>query len=193
MTNALLLIDLQHGMCATDGLLAASGIPADVENRGVLDNARRALESARSAGDLVVFVRLAFDEAFAGRTNRTPRFDDHEAVRRFVRGSQETELCAGLDPKGDELLLDKGSVSPFPSTVLNSVLARHGVNSLALAGVATHLAVESTAREAADRGFVVTVLEDACGGPTMLHEHSIGQVLPGFARVTTVEKWIAER
>ncbi|MBO0852394.1 MAG: cysteine hydrolase [Nocardia sp.] len=193
MTNALLLIDLQHGMCAPDGLLAASGIPAEVERRGVLDNAQDALAAARNVGDLVIFVRLAFDDAFVGRTNRTPRFDDHEAAGRYVRGSRETELCAGLEPQGDEVLLDKGSVSPFASTVLSSVLSRHGVTGLTLAGVATHLAVESAAREAGDRGFEVTVLEDACAGPAELHEHSVSRVLPAFARVTTVRKWIGER
>ncbi|AHH18424.1 isochorismatase family protein [Nocardia nova SH22a] len=193
MTNALLLIDLQHGMCAPDGLLAASGIPAEVERRGVLDNARTALSAAREAGDTVIFVRLAFEKNFVNRTNRTSRFDDHEAAGRYVRGSQETDLYGGLVPQGDEALLNKGSVSAFPSTTLASLLDRNGVTSLTLAGVATHLAVESTAREAADRGFAVTVLEDACAGPAALHEHSVGQVLPGFAQVTSVAKWIGDR
>jgi len=110
--DALLLIDLQVGLCSSDGVAGAvlSGVVAE---RGTLGAAARCLAAARDAGIDVVHVRLAFVEGFARRTNRTERFDGHETAQRFLEGSPDVELCEQVAPRPGELVVSKGSVSPF--------------------------------------------------------------------------------
>lgn len=181
---ALVLVDLQVGLCAVPAGGDPPPLAAEVARRGVLRAAASALETARARSLTVVHVRLAFDERYANRTNRTPRFEDHESAGRFVRGSAATAFCDEVEPVTGELILEKGSVGPFASTPLATVLRARGVGTFAVAGVATHLAIESAAREAADLGFGVVVLEDACAAPApSLHEHAMGQTIPLFADV----------
>jgi nicotinamidase-related amidase len=189
---ALLLIDLQRGMCDADGPAGAGGLADAVDSMGALEAASRALDAARDSGLEVIHVRLAFDDAYSARTNRSARFSGHEEARRFLVGSRETEFRPEVEPLAGETVVNKGSVSPFASTpLLGSLLAR-GLDRVVVAGVATHLAVESAAREATDRGVDVTVLGDACAAPKPeLHQHALDEGIASFATVTTVDSWIA--
>jgi hypothetical protein len=132
--------------------VSAAQVAPEVQARGTLVHARQRLDAARSCGDLVVFVHLAFDAKHRNRTNRTFRFDEHERAQRYMAGSADSAIVSELAPSADELVLDKGSVGPFASTILDAVLHAASVEQLAICGVATHLAVKSAAREASDRG-----------------------------------------
>lgn len=185
---ALLLVDLQVGLCGAPEGAEPPPLAAAVAERGVLAAAGAALSAARAHGLAVGHVRLAFDEAYANRTNRTARFDDHERAGRFAAGSDSVRFCDGVTPADGELVFAKGSVSPFASTALEAALRARGIRTLFIGGVATHLAVESAAREAADRGFEAFVLEDLCAAPSReLHEHAVGQAIPAFAEVVSGE------
>lgn len=184
--DALLLIDLQVGLC-TRGGVAGAALADVVAEAGTLATAGRCLAAARSAGVEVVHVRLAFDSRYARRTNRTERFDAHEAAGRFLESSPDAAFCDEVLPETGELVVSKGSVSPFASTGLEAMLHARGLRSIAVCGVATHLAVESAAREAADRGFHVTVVEDACAAPAELHRHSVENVLLAFGDVVSAD------
>lgn len=182
--QALLLIDLQVGLCKPGGVGAAalSGVVAE---KGTLEAATACLAAARQAGLEIIHVRLAFDPGYQRRTNRTPRFDGHEENRRFVEDSPDVEFCEEVRPAAGELVVSKGSVSPFASTGLAGWLQARQIRTVAICGVATHLAVESAAREAADMGLLVTVVSDACAAPDDLHSHAIEKVIPAFADVVT--------
>jgi nicotinamidase-related amidase len=69
------------------------------------------------------------------------------------------------------------------------MLTARGITTLAIAGVATHLAVESSARDAADRGFAVTVIADACTAPPPLHTYALENTLPAFAEISDHTKF----
>ncbi|MDP9429486.1 MAG: cysteine hydrolase [Actinomycetota bacterium] len=182
--QALLLIDLQVGLCKPGGVGAAALAGVIAEN-GTLQAAAACLGAAREGGLEVVHVRLAFDPGYRRRTNRTQRFDGHEENRRFVEGSPDVEFCEEVRPAAAELVVSKGSVSPFPSTGLAAWLQARQIREVAICGVATHLAVESAAREGADMGLHVTVVSDACAAPEGLHSHAIENTIPAFAAVVT--------
>ncbi len=186
--DALMLIDLQVGLCKPEGV-GAGPLSDAVSQLGTLERAGECLEAARGAGLPVYHVRLAFDDAYRRRTNRTERFSGHQEARRFRSGSADTEFCSEVAPREGELVVEKGSVSPFASTALLDWLRATGVQRLAVAGVATHLAVESAVREAADRGFLPTVLSDACAAPEPLHTHALGATLPAFAQMLTAREF----
>jgi isochorismate hydrolase len=96
-------------------------------------------------------------------------------------------------PAPAELVLYKRGVGALAGTELDRLLRLRDVNTLVLAGVATHFAVEGTAREAVDRGYRVVVLVLCCASRvSAVHRHSIEVILRSLGRVTTAERFIRE-
>ncbi|MBA2461086.1 MAG: cysteine hydrolase [Actinobacteria bacterium] len=89
-------------------------------------------------------------------------------------------MIASLAPTDGELVIDKNTSSAFNSTGIEWLLRNLEVETLVLAGVATDMCVETTARDAADRGFNVILAEDATA---TFFEHHHRAALSGFARV----------
>jgi nicotinamidase-related amidase len=78
-------------------------------------------------------------------------------------GSPAHEIVDALKPQPGEHVLRKTTIGAFASTNIDSLLRALGAEQLWLCGVSTNMCVETTAREAADRGYLVTLVEDACG------------------------------
>jgi nicotinamidase-related amidase len=106
----------------------------------------------------------------------------------FPRGSYEHDIVDLLRPRPDELVIDKNSTSPFHSTGIDQILRNLGVETLVVTGMATEMCVESTCRDASDRGYNVIVVEDAVA--TFLPEHhraSLSALARVFAQVWSTE------
>jgi nicotinamidase-related amidase len=80
----------------------------------------------------------------------------------FPVGSSEHAIIDELAPREDELIINKTSSSPFNSTGIDVTLRHFGIDTLVCTGVVTDACVLTTARDAADRGYQVAVVEDAC-------------------------------
>ena len=185
--DALLLMDYQMGICGPD---AASG--PEAQRRGILANAKGALDAARATGKLVIFVRVAFDDHYTLRTNRMPRFDAMEKAGGMKLGSPAAEICAEVRPLPGEIIITKGCVNPFIGTALAEVLTGHRVGELYLGGVATNFVVEATARHAADSGYAVNVMEDCCCSFTAeMHEWPLKNTFPMFAKLCTSADYVS--
>jgi biuret amidohydrolase len=192
---ALLVIDMQNYGCNPEaGLMpmlferfpeiASYYVPRVTQIAG--PNALRLLEGFRAARRPVVFTRhgplLADGSDMIARRRRR----DLEAVARtgtpalWSRGTFEHELIASLAPAAGELVIDKNTSSAFNSTGIEWLLRNLEVETLVVAGMATDMCVETTARDAADRGFNVIVAEDATA---TFFDHHHRAALSGFARV----------
>ena len=149
-------------------------------------NARRLLEGFRSAARPVVFTRhgplLADGSDMIARRRR--RNEDAlastGAPALWHRGTFEHEVIAPLAPAPGELVIDKNTSSALNSTGIEGLLRNMDVETLVLAGMATDMCVETTARDASDRGFNVIVVEDATA---TFFEHHHRAALSAFARV----------
>ncbi len=183
--TALLLLDLQNEMVDPKGKVGAGGLAKVVADRQVLENARYALDKARTAGMDVVHVRLGFRPDYADALSRAPRvakMKEHGAV---IAGTWGTEFPEIVAPLPNELVVTKQCVSPFFNTILMAWLQRRGIEHLVFGGVVTNLVVEMTARVADDAGFGLTVLEDCCAAPNPAwHAFSVENILPLFATVS---------
>ncbi|OAG37851.1 hypothetical protein AYO21_07957 [Fonsecaea monophora] len=79
-----------------------------------------------------------------------------------------------------------GFISALESHGLSSLLKEKGVKSLIIGGISTSGCVLSTTRAATDRGYIVTVMEDACFDPVPgVHAMLVTHVLPMSAHVAT--------
>lgn len=189
--RALLLLDLQDGVCRADGEIGRHGIGAQVAERGVLTAAARALASAREHGVLIAYARLAFDDAYATLASHAPRVRAMREAGLGLASSPGATICHEVAPRAGEPVVAKVGIDPLIGTPLLPVLAGAGVREVALAGVATNHVVESTARHAADLGLSVVVLEDACAAPTAeLHRHAIEATLPFYATIASVHDYV---
>ncbi|MGW3245645.1 isochorismatase family protein [Streptomyces sp. NPDC001070] len=94
-----------------------------------------------------------------------------------------SELVEGLEREGD-ILIVKRSVGAFHDTGLDGELRARGVGTLVLAGIATNMGVESTARAAADHGYGLYFAEDAMTALTEAeHEAAVTLGLPRFGNI----------
>ncbi len=107
-------------------------------------------------------------------------------------GDPAWEIEDAVAPRAHEQVLHKTSSGAFSSTQLDQVLRTMAIDSVVVTGLTTDVCVSSTAREAADRGFRVIVVSDAC---TTLSEHMHRGALEPFAlalgRVARTDEVIA--
>lgn len=103
-----------------------------------------------------------------------------------------SDFVAELEPQESDIILVKRTVGAFYGTGLAERLRERGVDTVVMAGLATTMGVESTARAAADHGFQVLFAADAMSGMTAAeHDHALTAVLPRFGEVLTTEDLLA--
>ncbi|WP_372985027.1 isochorismatase family protein [Microbacterium sp.] len=137
--TALLVIDAQESFRQRPDEWAATANP------GVIDNISQLVAYARRSGDSVVWV--THSEPGSGGV-----FDPANG---FVR------VVSDLDPQSDEIAVTKTTVNAFTSTDLEDQLRRRGVGRVVVCGIRTEQCCETTARMAADLGFMVEFVTDA--------------------------------
>ena len=196
---ALLVIDMQNATGARDGALGRSlKDRPDIANprfdrieNFVVPNCRRMLAAFRRKGGRVVYVMLgAADESLADAPHHMKKL--FHGTRNWV-GSREHEIVDALKPQQGELVLRKTTVGAFASSGIDSTLRSLDIRQLYACGVSTNMCVDTTAREAADRGYAVTLVEDACGAAKPeYHDAAIVTFKRLFGRAITADAVIAE-
>jgi nicotinamidase-related amidase len=96
------------------------------------------------------------------RGNPSLRIGDEGPMGRIlIHGEPGHGIIQPLAPAEDELVIDKPGKGSFYATPLGDELARRGITHLVIAGVTTEVCVQTTMREANDRGFECLLIEDA--------------------------------
>jgi nicotinamidase-related amidase len=80
----------------------------------------------------------------------------------FLPGTRGAEIHASVAPLNGETIVEKNFPNSFRNTALQEMLERSGVKNLVVAGMMTHMCVDASVRHAADLGYKVTLLGDAC-------------------------------
>ena len=197
---ALLVIDMQYATGSRQGALA-SKLKADGSNVGdyrfnrieqsVLPNTLRlrALFTRLQRPVLHVTIGAAHPDAMDAPVHMRKlfvEFSNHV-------GSREHEIVDELKPLPGEHVLRKTTIGAFASTNIDSLLRALQSEQLYLTGVSTNMCVETTAREAADRGYLVTLVEDACGTTHEdLHLGTMRNFQRLFGRVRSTAEALAE-
>ena len=158
----------------------------------ILPNVRLLQEAFRDAGQEVVHVRVAYrtrDGRDAGLAYMpSAELEGDERVER------DDEFLPEVSPQSDEMIFSKRSASMFSTTEIEDVLRRLGVDHIVFTGIVTDGCVELSARDAADRGFRVTLVSDACSASTPeAHEDAIQRMTDGsFVAARTTQEVAGE-
>ena len=161
-TSALLIIDMQRDFVDPGGFGEALGNDVSLLRRAV-EPTRRVLEAARAAGMLVIHTREGHRSdlsdcppAKLARGHLTNGIGDQGPMGRIlVRGEYGHDIVDELKPAPGEPVVDKPGKGAFYATDLESMLRNRAITSLFVAGVTAEVCVQTTVREANDRGFDV--------------------------------------
>lgn len=80
----------------------------------------------------------------------------------FLPGTRGAEIHASVKPAAQEPVVEKNFLNSFRNTQLKTILDDHNIKNLVVAGMMTHMCVDASVRHAADLGYKVTLLGDAC-------------------------------
>jgi biuret amidohydrolase len=164
---ALLIIDMQRDFLEPGGFGAALGNDVSLLRRAIAPT-QRVLAAARAAGMLVIHTReghrpdlsdLPPAKKARGRL-KTGIGDPGPMGRVLVRGEPGHDIIAELKPIAGEPVVDKPGKGAFHATDLDAILRNRGIAQLIVCGVTTEVCVNTTVREANDRGYECLVLED---------------------------------
>ena len=179
--TAVVVIDLQHGIV---GAKTAAYPGAEVVAR-----AASLCRAVRAAGGTVVLVRV------------TPSPDGRDALKvlsdvpplpAWERPANWADLAPELDPQPTDIVITKRNWGAFYGTELDLQLRRRGMDTIILCGISTNVGVETTARDAFERGYNQVFVEDATSARSAEeHVFVMRTVFPRIGRVRTTAEVLA--
>jgi nicotinamidase-related amidase len=175
--TALVLIDLQKGILQRQ---TAPHSASDVLTRSV-----RLAERFRGSGGLVVLVHVSFSPD--GGDRLTPPTDEPPPPAATQPGWDEISPDLGRGPK--DIVITKRQWGAFYGTPLDLQLRRRGIRAIVIGGIATNFGVESTARDAFERGYGLVFVEDAMAGLSAeAHSFAIKTIFPRIGRIRSTQE-----
>jgi nicotinamidase-related amidase len=172
--TALVLIDLQKGVVS---------LPTAHSAQEVVQKASALAGAFREAGLPVVLVNVT--GGAPGRTEQQPPGGAQRPVG-------WTELVPELNRQPQDHTVSKQTWGAFNHTDLEGHLGKLGVTQVVIAGISTSIGVESTARQAYEFGFNVTLAVDAMTDlRAEAHANSVTRIFPRLGEIGTTQEIIA--
>ena len=179
--TALVVIDLQHGIVGRT--------PAPHSGPDVVTHANAIAGALRKAGGVIVWMHVT--PSPDGKDALVPPTDAPN-VTPGERPANWAELVPEVDRREGDFLLTKRQWGAFYGTELDLQLRRRGVNTIILCGITTNIGVESTARDAFERGYHQVFAEDATSARTAEeHEFVMKTTFARIGRVRSTAEIVA--
>jgi nicotinamidase-related amidase len=167
---ALLIIDMQRDFLEPGGFGAVLGNDVSLL-RSAIAPTRGLLDAARNVGMLVIHTREGHRPDLADlppskkTRGRLPTGigDVGPMGRILIRGEPGHDIIPELEPVVGEPVIDKPGKGAFHATDLDAILRNRGIEQLVVCGVTTEVCVNTSVREANDRGYDCLVIADATG------------------------------
>lgn len=180
-STALVVVDLQN---------FTVGMPTvPFTGKEVLANAVRLADACRKAAIPVVLVRVGYGGFGAAPTLNLPA---DEPFSGFELPEGATEIAAELGPKPGDIIVDKYNWGAFYATNLDIQLRRRNIKTLIVGGLVTHIGVDTTMRQAQERGYAQVLASDAASSFARdEHDMVIQKIAPRMARVRKTDEILA--
>ena len=173
-STALVIIDLQKG------IVSMPAVPNSSEQ--VLDQTNSMIKAFHKKNAQVIFVRVAFSSDRKNALNL--EVDESPFNAGANRPSDWSEIIPELERNENDIVVTKRQWGAFYGTDLDMELRRRGIKTIVLCGIATNYGVESTARDAYERGYNIIFAEDAMASRNADdHKFAITRIFPRIGRV----------
>ena len=163
--TALVAIDMQRDFLEDGGFCAAAGDDVALL-RTAIPKVAALSAAARRAGWTLIHTREGYapdmSDASAMKRERKVAGREGPLGRFLIRGEAGHDFIPELMPHQGEIVVDKPGFGAFHRTDLQAKLTALGIDRLILCGITTQCCVQSTMREAVDRGFYCLTVADAC-------------------------------
>ena len=188
--TALLIIDLQKGEYNPEII---SKKPHDkymwdrIKNI-VLPNGKKIIDKCRQNKVEVIYTVV---ESYT-KDGRDRGIDYKISGIFCAKNSKEAEVLDEIKPLDNEIIIPKTSSSVFNSTNIEYVLRNLSIQYLMIFGIVTDQCVETAVRDGCDKGFLITLIEDACATHTQeRHDNSLKGV-KGYCRIRKTSEILEE-
>ncbi len=178
--RALIVVDLQNDY------FASGKLPLVVIDAAAV-NAARVIDAAHASGDTVIHIRHEFARPDAPF---------------FAPGSQGAQIHFLVRPAEGEPVIVENHANSFRSTTLKDALDAKSIENVVIVGAMSHMCIDATTRAAADFGYKVTVVHDACatrdlefGGQKILaeqvHAAFMAALASSYATLVTAADYVS--
>ncbi|KDD71049.1 isochorismatase [Pseudomonas mandelii PD30] len=185
--TALLLVDMQRAWLEPQFDPHLNGPDAEYfltrTHMQVVPNQRRLLSAFRSTRQNVLHTIIESLTA----DGRDRSLDHKLSDMHLPKGSPQARIIDDLTPAENEIVLPKTSSGVFNSTNIDYVLRNLGTRHLIIAGIVTDQCVDMAVRDAADRGYLVTLVEDACATYTPARHQACLNAIKGYCWITNTQ------
>ena len=167
-TTAVVMIDMQRDFIEPGGFGASLGNNVALL-AAIVPTAARVLDACRAAGMTIIHTKECHrpdlaDCPPAKRSRGNPRLrigDPGSMGRLLIDGEPGTDFVPALAPHAGDIVIAKPGKGAFYGTALGEILRLRGITRLIFGGVTTEVCVQTTMREANDRGYECLLIEDA--------------------------------
>ena len=188
--TALLVIDLQKGEYNPEII---SKKPDDkymwerIKNI-VLPNGKKIIDKCRQNKIEVIYTVI---ESYT-KDGRDRGIDYKISGIFCAKNSREAEVLDEIKPLDNEIIIPKTSSSVFNSTNIEYVLRNLSIQYLMIFGIVTDQCVETAVRDGCDKGFLITLIEDACATHTQERHDSSLNGVKGYCRIRKTSEILEE-
>ncbi|UTX48276.1 cysteine hydrolase family protein [Chryseobacterium sp. MA9] len=178
--TALLVMDMQ------------SSILSNVhDTQELLSNVKEAIKIARNRQIPVIYITVGFRQGMPEISSKNKAFSVIKQHMANVDMKDWMAIHPELTPKEQDIVITKKRFSAFTGSDLEVILRGLDVQHLILTGVSTSGVVLSTVREASDKDYQLTVIEDCCkDGDEGVHNMLMNKVFPRQADVIKINDWL---
>lgn len=190
--SALILIETQNEWMHLDGKLNKALVKDREMMQASIKNIEKALEYARKNGIKVIHVGLRFQKGYPelanGKNGLRKAIPDAGTFSINEFGSQFFETVKPID--GEFVVTGRVGASGFTGSNLDVYLRNNKIENLYLVGYATHVCVESTLRDAHEKGYNTFVLSDATSAFTQTQQsYFLSDIVHHFGGQLTTENF----
>jgi len=190
--TAVLVIDVQNDFCAAGGHTEVNLSKDVADCQAVVEPIERLVAGARNAGAVIIWIKADYD-----RTYLAPPIHARQVARGIanaycISGTWGAEFYR-VTPEDGDVVIEKHRHSAFIGTDLDQILRDRGIRTVVMAGVQTHVCIESSLRDASARGYYVVVPNDCVGSfDRDLHDKTLRCVEMHFGDVVSTADLLAQ-
>jgi ureidoacrylate peracid hydrolase len=192
----LLVVDMQNGFCGTGGSYDQFGFNIK-PYRAIIPKVRRMIDYMRREGVPIYYskaIREASGIDLIDRVHKIIPESRRERLKKMplcIRDTWDSDIIDELKPEPEDYIVEKRRDSVFQDTEFELWLKALRVDSIIFTGIDTYVCVESTVRDAFNKGYDIILLKDCVASRNLeYHENTVEEIAEAYGLVLSSDELI---